>query len=148
MQLNHTLHAQFTSSPVWFPLVPVLQRVVQATSTKDLISVTFLSLLESTFHKFLLPSRAKWEQDIGPIPNKAWEEIFWVVPFMSILPLHRLTLFLRANPTCPRCDNSESLIHLLWHCTKFHRYWAEVVGTSNGILNVNLLVYRLTCLLG
>lgn len=144
MQLHHTLHAQFTSSPVWFPLVPVLQRVVQATSTKCLISVTFLSLLESTFHKCHLPSRAKWEQDIGPIPNNAWEESLWVVPFVSLLPLHRLTQFfilhkvygtlefmcaigLRTDPACPRCGNLGSLIHLLWHCTNL-----QVLGRGCG----------------
>lgn len=164
MQLRHTSHAQFSSSPVLFSSVPLLETVVQATSTKGLISTTYSALLENSAHKFSLPSRAKWEHDIGPIPNKGLEEIIWALSLVPLSPSHRLTqifilhrdyrtpeclctIGLRADSICPRCGNSVSLIHLLWLCHKLQRYWAEFVGTLNRLLDVNLSVDPLTCLL-
>lgn len=84
---------------------------------------------------------------------------------MYLSPSYRLTQFfilhrayrtpkflfnmgLRADSKCSRCGNSGSLIHLLWRCPNFQRYWAQVVGTLNGILDMDLSVDPLTCLLG
>lgn len=83
----------------------------------------------------------------------------------SLFPSHQLTqLFilhrvyrtpeflcaigLRSDPACPRCGNLGSLIHLLWLCHKLQRYWAEVVGVPNGLLEVNFLVDSLVYLFG
>lgn len=53
----------------------------------------------------------------------------------------------RSEPTCARCGNKGTLIHPLWQCPKLQRYWMEEVGTLNELLDVNISVEPLTCLL-
>lgn len=72
LQLRRALHAQFFSSPICFFLVPVMDKMVQVTFTKGIISITYLAL----FEKFPLPFRAKWEQDIGPVLDMLGRRFF------------------------------------------------------------------------
>lgn len=46
----------------------IIDKIVQASSTKSLISDTYHALLERFLLKFPLVCRAHWEKDIGPIP--------------------------------------------------------------------------------
>lgn len=55
---------------------------------------------------------------------------------------------LKSKPACARCGNASTLIHLLLRCPKRQRYWAEVIGTLNGLLDTNIPVERLICILG
>lgn len=64
----------------------------------------------------------------------------FILPSVYRTPEFLCAIGLRSDPTCPRCGNSGSLIHLLWRCPKLRRYWAEVVGMLNGLLDVNILV--------
>ena len=55
---------------------------------------------------------------------------------------------LKPEPACARCGNTGTLIHILWWYPKLQRYWAEVIGTLNVLLDNNIPVEPLICLLG
>ena len=129
---------QSSSARIFFPLIPVLDKIIQAGSTKGLTSATYRVLLDRSLLYLLIRSRAGWEKDISSIPEEVWDDILRSSPRVSLSPLHRLTqifilyriyrtpqflyaIGLKSKPVCARCGNTGTLIHLLWHCPNLQK---------------------------
>lgn len=49
----------------------------------------------------------------------------------------------------PRCgDPNGDLIHMVWRCSKLHRYWREVLSTINLVYGSSINVDPKICVLG
>lgn len=104
-------------------------------------------LLDTFLLCFLIHSKARWERDIGGgVRGDRLSTIFILHMVYRTLEFS-YSIGLRSESACARCDNSGTLIHLLWRCPKLHRHWEEVVGTLNGLFDLNIPVQPLKCLL-
>lgn len=113
-----------------------------------------------------LNCRTGWGEDIGQLSDEELTTMLDNVLKVSLSSSQRLTqLFIihhayrtpeklhkwhsRDDPICPRClvDNG-TLVHMLWKCPKFQRYWTTVMSTINRIWNLKLDSDLKLCLLG
>lgn len=103
-----------------------------------------------------IPSRAQWEQDLGPLSDDHWTMALSAVPKVLLSTTQKLTqLFIlhrlyytpeklfkwkrRDSPLCPHCRGGPAnVIHMLWRCPKLHRYWQGIIKTINSLSEIKL----------
>lgn len=87
LQIRHALEAQFSGKePVWCEMF-CLRKLVNASSTKGLISDLY-GRLNATGQEGTVENknRIKWEGDVGPLSDSQWEHVLALGPRISLSP--------------------------------------------------------------
>lgn len=145
LQIKHAVKAQGTAVEWVQSPTPVFHILLNATDTKGIISQCYLMLLSALLEGFPMKAATQWEADLGPITGEQWAEAPQAVNTCSLnvsQKVSQLYILLRAHYTsvklhkmgklpdsmCGKCRIvPDDLIHLLWCCPKFHRYWESLL---------------------
>ena len=121
------------------------------------LSALYLDLLKKDFTRV---DRLwdQWKADIPGLDREDWDDcladstallISTRERLIQVKFLHRVyytpqklqRVFPQRTQDCPRCQNDAgTYFHMFWSCPKIARYWAKVVDTVNGRLQLTLPV--------
>lgn len=104
-------------------------------------------------------AQVKWETEVGrPLTNKEWEQIYFrahhtarnaasaetafkVLSYWYYTPARIHQWDKSKSELCWRgCGMTGTLSHLLWHCPKLQRYWAEVLDNVDKAFSTTLII--------
>lgn len=163
LQLHHATRAQFPTPPR-LTMDPIEELLAQEQLQKPL-SALYLDLLRIDSTKV----DRLWDQRKTDIPDLDREDLDDCMAdstallisskegLIQVKFLHRVYYTPRGSTRythndrriVPRCQNSVgTYFHMFWSCPKIARYWAEVVDSVNGRLQLNLPVSPELALLG